>query len=245
MRRFVITPACIKGETITLDDPKEIHHLSRVLRLAVGDRVLCLDGQGREYAGVIVQQTFQQVLIHVDQPPREVSATRLLWLGQALLKHDRFEWVVQKATELGVSTITPLVTARVIPVLLPRQASLKLARWRRIAQEAAKQCGRATIPFIEPPCPFEDVVPRMIGEGVVLIPTLVTTAVPIRTVLEANRDPGAVAVVIGPEGDFTSAEVAQAQVHGARPVSLGSRTLRAETAAIASLAMVSYALGEA
>ncbi|MBI2884681.1 MAG: 16S rRNA (uracil(1498)-N(3))-methyltransferase [Candidatus Omnitrophica bacterium] len=244
VHRFLISPDCVQGDIITLSDPSELHHLSRVLRLAVGDRVACLDGQGREYQGVIARQTSRDVVIQLDRPPREAARRRPLWLAQAMLKSDRFEWVIQKATELGASTITPLITDRVVPTLLPRQASHKLERWRRIAQEAAKQCGRATLPAIESPRPMAEVVPVMTAEGLTLIPTLSTTAVPIRSVLEANRAPQAVAVFIGPEGDFTAAEVAHAQAHGARPVSLGPQTLRAETAAIAALAMLNYALDD-
>ena len=127
--------------------------------------------------------------------------------------------------------------------MLFRSGQRKCARWRRIAQEAAKQCGRATIPTVDVPCRFEDVLPRLDQAPLILIPTLAVDTQPLSEVLHAHRGANAVVALIGPEGDFSRREVEAAVARGAQPVSLGRLTLRSETAAVATLAVLRYASG--
>ena len=244
LKRFVVPPKQIRGSTITLDDPQELHHLRAVLRLKPGDRLICFDGQGSEYLGTIDRQTSQQVVIRIENQLRLSTEQDplTLWLVQALPKSARFDWVVQKATELGVSRISPLITQRTIVRPSSAGAEAKRTRWQRIAQAAAKQCRRATIPTVDAPRRFEEVVTAFSSDSLVLIPTLESSTIPIGQVLKAASRVTEVVILIGPEGDFTADEVALAKAHGAQPVSLGPLTLRAETAALASLAVVRYAL---
>lgn len=238
---------------ISLDDPRQIHHLRDVLRLGLGDQIVAFDGQGSQWLGTIARAGARRVVIQLGQQrDRPVEQAVSLWLGQALLKADRFEWVVQKATELGAATLSPLVTRHTVVRLSSEQAIARRQRWQRIATEAAKQCQCATIPVIDLPQSLEALLRRAQRASLILIPTLSVTTIPLQEVLsarqagrpaEASAQAGReVVVLIGPEGDFSSEEVALAEKFGARPVSLGPRTLRAETAAIATLAILQYTL---
>lgn len=240
MHRVLIEPRCVCGSTITVDDPKALHHLRVVLRLARGDRVVCFDGQGSEYRGTIRRLSSRQVMVVIDQPHRLVSAGPSIWLIPSLIKGERFDWMVQKATELGVARLSPMVTERTIVRIHEEQRPHKHRRWCRIAEEAAKQCGQTTLPVIDTPQAFATLLPSLDDVPLVLIPTLAVAAKPLHEVLKTTPQPDEVAVLIGPEGDFTREEVRQAKTHGAQPVSLGLLTLRAETAAIALLAILRY-----
>jgi 16S rRNA (uracil1498-N3)-methyltransferase len=167
-------------------------------------------------------------------------------LAPGLLKGERFDWLLQKATELGVSRIFPMVTRHAVVKLPTSMDSAKTVRWHRIINEAAMQCGRRTLPSLEPPQPFETALEQIARATLVLIPTLAVTTIPLRDVLARvpsdRLHGGSVAVLIGPEGDFAPEEIARAERMGARPVSLGPLTLRSETAALAAVALLTYAL---
>jgi 16S rRNA (uracil1498-N3)-methyltransferase len=164
-------------------------------------------------------------------------------LAQALIKPERFDWVVQKATELGVDRVTPLVTERTLVRPMRDSAQRKLTRWQRIAREAAMQCGRSSIPAIDVAQPFDQFAPSLARYSLVLMPTISVTARPLNAELEGLKEAAAAMTLIGPEGDFTLEEVALAQRYGARAVSLGRLTLRSETAAIATLAILQHTAG--
>jgi len=163
-------------------------------------------------------------------------------LGQSLIQPERFEWVIQKSTELGVDRIIPLLTQRTtVRRLSQEQASKKLARWQRIATEAAKQCGRSRLARIDAPQELAAALNASSGAEIrVLIATLVGATRPLRSELASLQGCARVLVLIGPEGDFTAEEVALARRAGAHPVSLGRLTLRSETAAIAILAVLQH-----
>jgi len=242
VRRILVDPRNITGSTAVLDDPKQLHHLRRVLRLKAGDRVCCFDGQGAEYAGTISHLTQAQMTVRLDQRLAAGARGRIVWLAPGLIKSPRFDWLIQKATELGVSRLSPIVTERTVIRLTDTQGRQKRERWRRLAEAASKQCGRADVPSIDPPQSFHALLPLLGRVPLVLIPTLEVAARPFRDMLEGSRAAGDVAVLIGPEGDFSPAEVAAAVKTGAQPVSLGRLTLRSETAALACLAILSCTL---
>jgi len=247
MHRFLIAPSDVRGSTILITDPRELRHLRAVLRLGPGDRIRCLDGAGVEYVGLIREVMPDGVLVSIEERTSEPASVKPpRWLAQSLLKSDRFDWALQKATELGATRITPLITARTVVAVSEEHRSRKCARWRRIAEEAAKQCGRACVPMIEAPQRMTRWRPEP-PPGVALIATLASGGEPIhevlgheRTLAQAQR--GGALILIGPEGDFTPEEVRIAERLGIRPVSLGPLTLRAETAAVAALAILGYVL---
>jgi 16S rRNA (uracil1498-N3)-methyltransferase len=244
MHRFLIPPEKIIGQTVILDDPREVHHLRDVVRLRPGDALICFDGQGQECAGTIRSSRRGQVVIDLvsttSRPPHGAG----VWLAQGLPKGERFEWIVQKATELGVERITPLLTRHAVVKLSAEQGARKQTRWQRIAAEAAKQCGRATVPQMDAPSTMAAVLPRLQACELVVMPTLAGPTQPLHVVLDRARGVRRVGVLIGPEGDFHQEEVVAAQAHGAQPVSLGELTLRSETAAVATVAILRYVLSD-
>ncbi len=240
MHRFFVPPQAVAEGRVRFS-PAQARQLARVLRLGPGDRVLALDNAGVEYE-VALEQVGQGVVegrICAERPASGEPRTAVT-LYLAPLRGEHFEWAVQKATELGVAAIVPLALRRVVAV--PRAGGEnRLARWRRIAQEAAEQCRRGRIPQISAPQPLAE---ALSFEGVALVPWEGEAA----TALEAAASrlaPGRpVALYIGPEGGFAAEEVQLARQAGAMLVSLGPRTLRAETAAVVALTIVMERLGE-
>lgn len=240
--RVLIEPSRIQGSVVTIDDPAQVHHLLHVLRVQPGQPVRCFDGAGTEYHGILRHASSRTAVIDVERVTHEPDAGCRLWLVQSLIKRDRFEWLLEKATELGVARISPMVTERTVVRPPAVRADARSSRWLRIVQAAAKQCGRATVPLLDPITPLKELLPQLQPVPLVLIPTLETTAaLPLPKLVAAHGRLKDVAVLIGPEGDFTRDEVARAERYGAQPASLGRLTLRAETAAIAVLASLQYA----
>ena len=242
MHRVLIPPHAVRGSEITLVDPDTLHYLLDVVRVGVGERLVCFDGQGRSYAGRILRSGRRAVAIAIDAQTEEAPPRLAVTLGQALIKPEQFEWVIQKATELGVTQILPTLTSRT-RVRLPRSAgAARMKRWRRIAEAAAAQCGRSVLPVIAEPQEFEGVL-QAVGSRYTLLPTLVEPGTPLGDHGSRLQRVREVAVLIGPEGDFSAEEVALAKRHGAHPVTLGRATLRSETAAIATLAILQHMAG--
>lgn len=230
---------------------EEALHLARVLRLAAGDEIVVCDGSSREYLATLTSVSAKECTAAIKTQrlcPAE-SQVRIC-LFQGLAKGDKMEWVIQKATELGVAGIFPVMTKYSVIRLDEAKAANKTQRWERVAKEAAKQCGRALPPVIHPVLRVEDAVTQA-DVGRVLVPWEGATK-PLREVLhkwQADPAPPAVGryaagIVIGPEGGLASEEVQALTSIGAVAVSLGPRILRTETAAVATVAAVMYVLGE-
>ncbi|MEK7405846.1 MAG: RsmE family RNA methyltransferase [Acidobacteriota bacterium] len=222
-RRFFVD-AVHHGRALLAGD--EVHHLRKVLRAERGQRFELSDNHS-VYLAEIEDFGKDQVVFRVldklpaEEPPRRVT------LYAALFKFDRFEWLVEKATELGAGRIVPVAAERTEKGL--DQAAVKrLERWRRIAREASQQAHRARLPEIAPPIPFAEALADPSAHRLFLDKTGTVTHFPV----------SAVALLVGPEGGWTDAERAAALAAGWTAVSLGPLILRAETAAIAALAVV-------
>ncbi len=222
-------------------EPERVHHLVRVLRVKLGEMLECFDGRGHGYRGPITHVNHSAVTVDIaerrQEPPPRVPVT----LAQALIKPEQFEWAVQKATELGVARILPLVCARSV-AQGTGASEQRLTRWRRIAEEAAAQSGRCTVPVLEIPQEFHEALDAG-ASGLRLLLTLAEPGTSLRALAPQVTAAQAVTILIGPEGDFTPEEVAVAKRSGARVVSLGQATLRSETAAVAVLALVQHMVG--
>lgn len=250
--RLFVDPESLRiGEDagkVTLGEAQE-RYLCRVLRLGVGDRVVLFDGQGNEaeaeLAGVGARQVVLRVLGRREGPRRAGPEMVLL---QSLAKGDRFDLVVQKATELGVGRIVPMATARTVERLAGERAAQRRERWCRIAQEASRQCGRADVPEILQVMAFGEALAVAGPEALRLLlwEGAAERGQRLGQVLPAKEGdvPGQVVVAVGPEGGFTEAEVALAMEAGFRAVRLGPRVLRTETAGLAALAILGFVLGD-
>jgi len=225
----------------------EAHHALSVLRLKKGAHLVVLDGAGHEFMCEMEdgdRRSARLKIIHKHNiPPLPYQLT----LVQAIPKGRTMEMIVQKATELGVESIVPILCERSVPQFDPEDADGKVRKWTATAVEAIKQCGRAWLPRIEPPTTLSEYLSRNEKRDLTLIASLQNGARHHRHYLEAfatehQRSPKSVAVWIGPEGDFTPGEIHAVTSCGALPITLGPLVLRSDTAAIYSLAVIGYEL---
>jgi 16S rRNA (uracil1498-N3)-methyltransferase len=243
MARLFVSPERLGGETVALDDEPH-RYLSRVLRLQAGDAVTVFDGEGHEIAAVIESSDARVTVLRLGERRDAPPVGRPVILLQAIPKGERMDLLVQKTTELGVARICPVVSARtVVQATRARLGSgdNRLRRWRLIAQEAARQCGRADLPIIDEPRSLDEALALTPADCVRFMAWEEDRARPLRRAL-AGDEP-AVALLIGAEGGFTAAEAETATRAGFAAVGLGPRILRSETAAIVAVALVQAALG--
>ncbi|HZU81856.1 MAG TPA: 16S rRNA (uracil(1498)-N(3))-methyltransferase [Polyangiaceae bacterium] len=245
MVRLHVDPERLAGETVVVTD-EDHRYLTRVLRLATGSRVTLFDGRGVEADAEVIRVGPRAVELRVlarreAPPPRGPTLT----LIQALARGEKLDLVVQKTTELGVHRILPVTTARAVPRLEPLRSSSRLARWQKIATQAARQSGRADVPEVQPVVGFPIAIAAAPRDALKLLLFEGAKGQGLKQALGSIESPPATVVVaIGPEGGFTDEEVARAKEAGFTVAGLGPRILRTETAALVALAIVGYALGD-
>ena len=242
-RRFYVAPGSLAGDAVALDKALA-QRLAKVLRVRAGDEITLFDGSGVEARVRIdsldARVATASVIERLDVPPEPRA---IVHLYQSITKSDRFEWLIEKATEVGVASITPLITSRSV-VRTPSEGN-RAERWRRIAIEAAEQCGRSAVPDIGPPLRLDDALSD--GYGLLLVPN--ESAGGDATTVDAvigsavKHWPMDVSLFIGPEGGFEDSEIEQAQLR-ATIVTLGPRVLRSETAGLVALTLVLQASGD-
>jgi 16S rRNA (uracil1498-N3)-methyltransferase len=243
LNRFFVSTSDFEGDRVRLSR-EQTHQVRHVLRLGPGDTIVVLDDRGAEYEVTLTTVSPKEAVGRVTSTRDAVGEpTVQLTLFQSLLVREKFEWVLQKATEVGVAQFVPVLTERGL-VRTQQIDENKLDRWRRIVTEAAEQSHRGRIPKIEPIIPFADVFSRFVGFDRFLIAAPSQTATLRDTLREIGREAPSIALMIGPEGGFTDEEVALACEKGAVAVGLGPRILRTETAAVVACALVLYELGE-
>jgi 16S rRNA (uracil1498-N3)-methyltransferase len=247
MHRFYLSPNDWSSAILT---GSEAHHVRDVLRMQPGSRVTLFDGQGRE--GMAEISALDSAVVRVRilheavNPPLRAHIT----LAQAIPKGKNMDLIVQKAVEIGAAEIFPLLSARTVVRIDPESAAQKKAKWQTVALEAAKQCGQNWLPQVHTPQTPEDffagIVPA--SYNLQLIGSLQPGALHLKRILadymeaHAAARPTKVLMLIGPEGDFTPAEIALARSHACTPLTLGPIILRVETAAIYCLSILSYEL---
>lgn len=238
MSRFFVPKDMVKAGKIVITG-KEAHHILDVMRIKKADKVTTFDGSGREYVGIVKETDRRSLVVEIieTREPHQAGSVRIT-LIQALPKKEKIDYIVEKATELGVHRIIPVFTDRTIPDWDDKKKRLQAERWRKIATEAAKQCGRADIPVISEVEGFGQAV-KMTDDEIRLIAVLGEETVPVANALSLSK-PGSVTIAIGPEGDFTREEAGTAKEAGFKPVSLGPRVLKSDTAALAAIAIINY-----
>lgn len=244
MHRSFSQNLSLKTDIISITDPQEIHHIKNVLRLRKGSRLSVFNGQGEEIEGEILSASSNEIQIHrlsyTQESPRH--RPRLI-LACSIPKHGKFEWIIEKATELGADEIIPLKTQRTEFRMTENRAEKKSQRYHTVTVNAAKQCRRLTIPMVHPVTPFMDVIARIDAHTHAFIPCLIGQRKSLPDALSVGTAPHII-VLIGPEGDFTDEEVNAAVAHGAIPITLGPTTLKVETAAISTIAFITLYLNE-
>ena len=249
MQRFFCPSANISGGKIVIDDRDRVHHLKNVLRLKIHDKVVIFDDRGNEYKAKIEKISWQNAAMIIQEKYQTHAQKKVkITVACALTKGSKMDDIIDKLTQLGAERIIPLLTERVIVKLDRHKALLRKARWEKIAQTASQQSHRNDIPLIEAPKDIREVLAEAKNFDLKLIPTLSGNRKSLRGIftphLVKSRSlergagftgvhPKNILVLIGPEGDFTAAEVDLAKKSGCIPVSLGDLVLRVETAAIA------------
>src|SRR5277367_1162122 len=243
MKRYY-SPSLDRG----LLDAEQSHHCAQVMRQGVGDLFTVFDGHGTEAKARITEIARDQVkfqLLAKASSPRPVHP---VWLAQALTKAKSMDMIIEKATELGVSELAPLQSDHSVAQVDEEKSATKVEKWQKLTVEAAKQCGQNWLPVVHPPQAPKDFVAALPKGAVKLIASLQAEAKPLKTVLREHlsglKSGIPIVVMIGPEGDFTPAEIGQARSAGFIPVSLGKIILRAETAAFFALSAIAYELME-
>lgn len=244
MQRYFIKTDNFREDHVQLTGD-EAHHITRVMRMSTDDQIICCDGFGKSAIVKLTQVEKEQVYGQVRQWLDEKNELPVeVTLAQGLPKGDKLEMIIQKATELGVSAITPVAMSRSIVKLDPKKAAKKLDRWEKIAKEAAEQAHRQLVPQIEPVLTLKELIKQTGPFDLVLaayeeegksgnhgsLPEL------LKGVQKGSR----ILFVIGPEGGFSSEEILLLKDAGISPVSLGPRILRTETAGLYSLSVLSY-----
>ena len=252
MHRFFVAPALLAqpattgNPLITLPD-RLAHQVRDVLRLGIGEQLVLLDNSGDEVLASVTKSNRASVEVQVldRRAGKSESPVRII-LCQGLLKSARFEWVLEKGTELGVAVFAPILCRRSMAGLEDAGPS-KQQRWQRIIQEAAEQCGRSRLPELLPARPLMHALNDILPGALALMPWEEEHGQTLREALvpALNRgDSQSITVVlfIGPEGGLMAEEVTLAQRYSVQVVTLGQRILRAETAALATIANVMYEL---
>ncbi|MDM8518788.1 16S rRNA (uracil(1498)-N(3))-methyltransferase [Anaerolineales bacterium HSG6] len=237
---FFIPPNWIAPPEVTLFD-NVARQIKTVLRMQEGEQITVLDGSGRSWQVELTQVSQNSVhgrILSMQTLPSE--STIAVTLYQGTLKGQKFEWVLQKGTELGVSRFVPLISERSVVTDITKLVK-KNSRWQRIIQEAAEQSKRARLPVLAPPQPFTEAIAARDPVTLTIFPWEESRDVSLKQLLgTVNYKPTRISVFIGPEGGFSQIEAEQATQHGLNLVTLGSRILRAETAAIATCAAIFY-----
>lgn len=240
-RRFFARPECVQGNIIYIRD-KELHYLKDVLRLKKGAAITIFDGGQKEYTGIIADITDKEAIVDIRSSGVVLSnnAACKIILAQAISKLVKIDFIVEKATELGVDEIMPVSAERAIVKLNNQKLQDRQKRWQRIAQAASRQCGRPDVPVIRECMDVKDALAVLKNCQMRLFFCIHKQAVKLQEILKNTCPPKSIAVFIGPEGDFTEREAGLARENGFNPASLGGRTLRSETAGLCALSILNY-----
>lgn len=236
MHRTFYNNTLAEESSITLTDPDELHHLTDVLRHKQGDAVRVFNGKGAEAEAELISVSKKNATIRIKKvtfrTPHKISLT----LACAVPKKSKFETIIEKAVELGVSEIIPLKTERTEAAWKTEHNQKKIKRFNTVILNAVKQSQQLYIPEIRPLTKFKDALKDNTGHAAMIIPSLAGNPDNILSVLKNISITEKLIIFIGPEGDFTADEYAQAQAAGCIPVSLGPTVLKVETAALAAAA---------
>lgn len=243
MSRFYVPQPRIEKGMLKIEGD-EVRHIRKVLRLKAGDEIIVFDGLGKEFEGAIVEEGLSSVVIKIQNifsskrdSPLEVT------LAQSLLKGEKMDYLIQKATELGVKEIIPFFSSRSVPLLEKSKKLKRHHRWEKIAIEASKQCGRGVVPKIESLQDYSDMLQTDSPDSLRLI-LWEKEGIKLKEILERLKEKKKIFFIIGPEGGFSQLEVDEAKKTGFIPVTLGRRILRAETASLCFLSILQYEKGD-
>lgn len=243
MHRFFVKPESIYGDRVRLQG-EVAHRIRRVLRMLPGEEVMLLDGLGSQYCvrlDLLEKEGISGTVLRMVEGSNE--ARMRVTLCQGILKSEKFDWVLQKGTELGIAEFIPTICTRSIPKIATSDDSPRMTRWRKVVTEAAEQSGRNLRPIVRTPIGFENACDLIDSSNLALIPWEGARGPGIRAAL-LGRPVDRVCLFVGPEGGFTFEEIQYAKALNIVPVSLGKLVLRAETAGLVAATAVLYEGGD-
>ncbi|PJD90546.1 MAG: 16S rRNA (uracil(1498)-N(3))-methyltransferase [Legionella sp.] len=227
------------GEIVSLSE-SAAQHVGLVLRMPVGAELVLFRGDNCEFSATISLIHKKTIQVHIDSVQTvNRQSPRAIHLAQAIAKGDKMEWIIQKAVELGVTSITPLTTERCVVRLDETRLQKKQLQWQAIAVSACEQSGRTDVPVIYPACSLEHYLTTTPAQYRFVLSPMATQSWP-----TLSHDSSELTLLIGPEGGFSEHEIQLAVEHQAHPVRLGPRILRTETAAIVALGMMQMLYGD-
>lgn len=241
MSKFFIPRENINNQTIIING-EDVNHIIKVLRLGIGDEIICCDGAGNDYTAKIIDFDKKEILCEILEKRKAVTEPELkVILIQGIPKAAKMDYIIQKTTELGISEIYPCEMSRCVAKI---EGDKKIERWQKISKEAAKQSGRGVVPDVHTPVNISGAIEILKKADVAFVPYECEEGKYLRPVLKEADSPKTVAFMIGPEGGFDKAEIDEIIKNEIHTVSLGKRILRTETAGEAVLAMVMYEIGD-
>jgi 16S rRNA (uracil1498-N3)-methyltransferase len=243
MPRFYVPQPRVEKGMLKIEGD-EVRHIRKVLRLKRGDEIVVFNGSGKEYGGTIVEEGPSSVVITIQNIFSSKTESQLeITLAQSLLKGDKMDYLIQKATELGAKEIIPFFSSRSVPLLEKSRRLKRYHRWERIAVEASKQCGRGVVLKIEPLQDYSEILTTASPDSLRLI-LWEREGVRLKEALERSKEKTKIFFIIGPEGGLSEEEVDQAKRNGFTPVTLGRRILRSETASLCLVSILQYEWGD-
>ena len=247
MRRFFTEPQNINGDEITIFE--DMRHIQKVLRMNCGDQILVFDGSGWEYIATLTKMEKSICRAQVVEKRLSLSEPKThITLFQGLPKSDKMEQIIQKAVELGVSEVVPVIMERCVSRINDKKAGEEKAlRWNKISVEAAKQCGRGKIPKVSAPIAFKDAVSALKDMELSVMPYEELGhegELGLKALLDKNNEALKIGIIVGPEGGFSEEEATFAIENGINAVGLGKRILRTETVASALIPVIMFYKGE-
>jgi 16S rRNA (uracil1498-N3)-methyltransferase len=243
MPRFYVPQPQIEKDMLKIEGD-EVKHIRKVLRLKAGDQISVFDGSAKEYEGKIVEEGTSSVVIRIENilSSKQESPLEII-LAQSLLKGEKMDYLIQKATELGVKAVIPFFSSRSVPVLDKSKRLSRHRRWEKIVIEASKQCGRGAIPKIDLLQDYPEMF-QSIPPGFLRFILWEKEGARLKEVLERLKEGKKVFFIAGPEGGLSQEEVDLARENGFIPVTLGKRILRSETASLSLLSILQYEWGD-
>jgi 16S rRNA (uracil1498-N3)-methyltransferase len=243
MPRFYVPQPRIEKGMLRIEGD-EVRHIRRVLRLRTGDEIIVFDGSAKEYEGMIVEDGPSSVVIRIQNILSSKKESPLeITLAQSVLKGEKMDYLIQKATELGVKEIIPFFSSRSVPILEKSKSLRRHRRWERIAIEASKQSGRGVIPKIEPLQDYSEMLQNIPPDFLRLI-LWEKEGARLKEVLGGLKEKIKIFFIVGPEGGLSQEEVDLAKEKGFIPITLGKRILRSETASLSLLSILQYDWGD-
>jgi 16S rRNA (uracil1498-N3)-methyltransferase len=243
MARFYVSQPRVEEGRMKVEGD-EVRHIRRVLRLRAGDEIVVFDGSGKEYEGIIVEEGPSSVVIRIQNIFSSKKESPLkITLAQSLLKGEKMDYLIQKATELGVKEIIPFFSSHSIPLLEKSGRLKRYHRWERIAIEASKQCGRGEVPKIEPLQEYPEML-KVASPDFLRLILWEREGARLKEVLGELKGRRELFFIVGPEGGLSQEEVEHGKKMGFLPITLGRRILRSETASLCLLSIFQYEWGD-